>query len=156
MVVGGIQFESMLCYCKIWCRAMPSTKPPKPTPSSIPAVVAFLGWPVSAYTLLTLCFRFPCPWNLWGKRRRYPRQRCPLTHSLTYPSPRQRLGSPQGRVHKRGSSPSERLQGLGRFSLSRPQRACSTAPAPRYCQGGAGVFVQIYAHTRCVTLVAVP
>src|SRR4051812_14986054 len=44
IVVGGSQFESMLCHCNIWWRAIPSTKPPKPMPSRIPAVVAFLRW----------------------------------------------------------------------------------------------------------------
>src|SRR5262249_18293520 len=61
MVVGGIQFESMLCHCKIWCKAIPSTKPPKPTPSSIPAVVAFLGGAGvcirMSYTVLSLPLR---------------------------------------------------------------------------------------------------
>src|SRR6266511_1045137 len=44
IVVGGSQFESMLCHCKIWWRAIPSTKPPRPMPSRIPAVAAFLRW----------------------------------------------------------------------------------------------------------------
>src|SRR5437764_740573 len=44
MVVGGSQFESMLCHWKIWWRAIPSTKPPKPMPSRMPAVVALVRW----------------------------------------------------------------------------------------------------------------
>jgi hypothetical protein len=34
--------ESILCHCKIWCKTMPSTKPPKPMPRTIPARCAFL------------------------------------------------------------------------------------------------------------------
>src|SRR5215211_3556548 len=44
IVVGGSQFESMLCHCNSWWRAIPSTKPPRPMPSRIPAVGAFLRW----------------------------------------------------------------------------------------------------------------
>ena len=39
-VSRGTQFESMLCNCRIWWNRMPSTKPPIPMPSRVPAAMA--------------------------------------------------------------------------------------------------------------------
>src|SRR3954470_16922825 len=43
-VVGGRTAEPMLCQWRIWCRRMPSTKPPKPMPRITPAALDFPGF----------------------------------------------------------------------------------------------------------------